>query len=145
MASVKWESSSISTILTSDMNNLADEGNAVSSEIDNTSNLYLFCDVELYTDSMGYAPVAGAVIELYLIEALDGTNYEDGDASIDPPATNLVGVFNMRSSTLAQRHTLRQIPIPPLKHKFVVINKTGQTLASSGNILRVLPYRYQTV
>lgn len=145
MASVKWESSSISTILTTGMDNLVDEGNAISSEIDNTSNLYLFCDVELYTDSMGYAPVAGAVVELYLIEALDGTNYEDGDASIDPPATNLVGVFNMRSSTLAQRHTLRQIPIPPLKHKFVVINKTGQTLASSGNILRVLPYRYQTV
>lgn len=144
MASVKWEVGSITTVITTGLNSLADEGNAISSEVDNTSGLYLFDDVEWLHATLGYTPSAGAVIELYIVEALDGTNYEDGDASIDPPAANLVGVFNIRASTASQRHTLRQIPIPPFKFKYVVINKTGGTLASSGNTLKRLPYRYQT-
>jgi len=144
MASVKWEVGSIATVLSSGLNSLADDGNALSSEIDNTTVLYLFDDVEWLHAALGYTPSAGAVIELYIVEALDGTNYEDGDASIDPPAANLVGVFNIRASTASQRHTLRQIPIPPFKFKYVVINKTGGALASSGNTLRRIPYRYQT-
>lgn len=145
MASVKWEVGTISTVMTTGLDSLADEANAISSEIDNTSNLHLFDDVEWVHAALGYTPAAGSVIELYIVEALDGTNYEDGDASIDPPATNLVGVFNIRSTTSAQRHVIRQIPIPPFKFKYVIINKTGGTLASSGNTLKRLPYRYQTV
>ncbi len=144
MASVKWEVGSISTVMTTGLNSLADEANCISSEVDNTSNLYLFDDVEWTHASLGYTPAAGSVIELYIVLPLDGTNYEDGDASIDPPAANLVGVFNIRSATAAQRHTIRQIPIPPFKYKYVVINKTGGTLASSGNLLKRFPYRYQT-
>jgi hypothetical protein len=146
MASVKWEAGSISTAMSTVLNSIADEANAISSEIDNTASVYLFNDVELYTAALAYAtPASGAVVELYLVEALDGTNYEDGNASIDPPAANLVGVFNIRASNAAQRHVLRQIPIPPTKYKYVVINKTGVTLAASGNTLKVLPFRYQTV
>jgi|688.fasta_scaffold75129_6 hypothetical protein len=144
MAVIKWEASAVNTILTTGMNSLADEGNAISSEINNTANLYLFDDVELYTNTLGYTPAAGSVVELYQVVALDGTNYEDGDATIDPPASNLVGVFNMRATTVAQRHTIRMIPAPPLKYKYVVINKTGGALNASGNTLKNVQYRYQT-
>ena len=145
MASVEWETGSISTVISSGLNTLADDANAISSEIDNTSYVYLFNDVELYTSTLGYTPTAGAAVELYLVEALDGTNYEDGDASIDPPAANLVGVFNIRISTAIQRHVMRQIPIPPAKYKYVVINKIGTSMAASGNTLKVVPFRYKTV
>jgi len=144
MPSVKWESGSVSTVLDSGANSLADDANAISSEINNTADLYLFNDVELYTAALAYTPAAGSVVELYLVESLDGTNYEDGGSSIDPPATNLVGIFNIRAATAAQRHVIRQVPIPPLKYKYVIINKTGGTLAASGNTLKVIPYRYQT-
>lgn len=145
MAVIKWEPSATSTLITTSMNSLADEGNAISSEINNTSNLYLFDDVELYTNSLGYTPPAGSIVELHLVCALDGTSYEDGDASIDPPASNLVGVFNIRSTTAAQRHVIRMIPVPPLKYKYVVINKTGGAFNASGNTLKNIQYRYQTV
>lgn len=146
MASIKWEAGSDSSVITTGLNSLANDANAVSSEIDNTTDLYLFDDVEWNNATLGYTPSAGAVVELYIAQIqLDGTGYEDGDdGTIDPPASNLVGVFNIRESTAAQTHILRQIPIPPDKFKYVVINKTGGTLPSSGNTVRRRPYRYQS-
>ena len=146
MASVKWEVGSDTTVMSTSLNSLADDSNVVSSEIDNTTDLYLFDDVEWHHATLAYAAVADSVIELYCVsQELDGTGYEDGeDGTIDPPQVNLVGVFNIRETTAAQTHILRQIPISPSKYKYVVINKTGQPLASSGNTLRVTPYRYQT-
>lgn len=145
MASVKWEAGTDSTVMTTGLNSLADEANAITSAINNTTDLYLFDDVEWNHAALGYSPAAGSVIELYIVsEKLAGGAYEDGDATIDPPASNLVGVFNIRSATAAQSHILRQIPIPPDNFKYVVINKTGGTLASTGNTLRRRPYRYQT-
>jgi hypothetical protein len=143
MASVTWQPGSSSSIITTGMNSLANEGNAVSSEINNATNSSLFHDAELYLAAPGSAPSAGAVVELYIIQALDGTNYEDGDASTDPPAVNLVGVFQISASATAQRRTIRGITIPPTKFKYVLINKTGVTLAASGNILKIAPYSYQ--
>ena len=146
MTAVKWEPGSSATVMTTELNSLADTGKAISSEIDNSSVLYLFEDVEWYNAALGYTPTAGAVVELYLIRIdLANSVYEDGDASIAPPSTNLVGVFNIRASTSAQKHIIRQIPIPPSKYKYVVINLTGGALPSSGNTLKKQPYRYQTV
>lgn len=147
MPSVKWELGAVSTVLTTELNSLADDANAISAELDNTgaSNGWLFDDVEWHHETLGYTPSTGAVIELYIIQReLDGTGYEDGDASIDPPSSNLVGVFNIRASTSAQTHILRQIPIPPDRFKYLVINKTGGTMPSSNNTLKRTPYRYQT-
>jgi hypothetical protein len=145
MASVQWEVGTDTTVMTTALDSLVDDANAISAEIDNSTDLYLFDDVEWHNAAMGYAPVADGVIELYCVSIeLDGTGYEDGDATIDPPQVNLVGVFNLRAETVAQTHILRQIPISPSKYKYVIINKSGQTLASSGNTLKVKPYRYQT-
>jgi hypothetical protein len=145
MASVKWEAGSYSTIADNELNSLADDANATSDEVDNSTDLYLFDDVEWHNATLGYTPDSGAVIELYVVmEELDGTGYEDGGTSIDPPAANLVGVFNIRAATAAQTHILRQIPIPPQKFRYVMINKTGGALPASGNTLRRRPYRYQT-
>ena len=148
MTSVQWEPGTDVTVMSTSLNSLADDSNAVSSEIDNSgaSDLYLFDEVEWHNAIMTYAPDADSVIELYCVSLeLDGTGYEDGeDGTIDPPQVNLVGVFELRSVTTAQTHILRQIPTSPNKYKYVVINKTGQTLAASGNTLRVKPFRYKT-
>jgi len=146
MASVQWEQGTDVSVMTTELNSLANDGIAVSTEIDNSTDLYLFDDVEWHNQTWGGVPTAGAVIELYtVLEEFDGTGYEDGaDGTTTPPAANLAGVFNIRASTAPQTHILRQIPIPPQKFKYVVINKAGQTTASSGNTLRRVPYRYQT-
>lgn len=147
MTSVKWESGSDTTVMSTELNGLSDNAQAIaSSAFDNSTGLYLFADVEWNHSALGYTPVAGAVIELYLIrQKLSGSGFEDGDNSIPPPAINLVGVFNIRSSTAAQCHILRQIPIPPDQYKWLVINKTGGDMPVSGNTLRQKVLRYQTV
>ena len=146
MASVKWEAGSDSTVASTSLNSLANDAKDESAEIDNSTDLYLFDDVEWHNGTFGGAPSAGAVIELYCVSIeLDGTGYEDGeDGTVDPPSANLVGVFNIRASTAAQTHMLRQVPIPNNKYKYVVWNKTGQALNASGNTLRRRPFRYQT-
>lgn len=148
MASVKWESGSDSTVISGDLDSLANDAKAVSTEIDNSgaSDLYLFDDVEWHNGTFGGTPSAGAVIELYCVSIeLDGTGYEDGeDGTVDPPSANLVGVFNIRAATAAQTHMLRHVPIPNNKYKYVVWNKTGQSLNIIGNTLRRRPFRYQT-
>jgi hypothetical protein len=144
MTSVKWDAGDYSSVATTTLNSLANNGQAISDEIDNSWDLYLFDDVELHTETFGSAPSSGAVVELYAILAdLDGTGYEDGE-SVVPPASNLVGVFNIRAVTNAQTHVLRHVPIPPSKFKYAVINKTGQAFAASGNTLRRRPYSYQS-
>ena len=121
MASVKWEVGVDTTVMSTELNSLADNAQAIaSSAYDNSSGLYLFA------------------------QKLSGSGFEDGDNSIAPPAANLVGVFNIRSSTAAQCHILRQIPICPDQYKWLVINKTGGAMPSSGNTLRQKPLRYQT-
>lgn len=148
MATIKWEAGSDSTVTSTALNSLLNDKKAVSSEIDNggAADLYLFDDVEWHNETFGGVPSAGAVIELYCISIeLDGVGYEDGeDGTVDPPSANLVGVFNIRAANVVQTHMLKQIPIPNNKYKYVVWNKTGQTLNASGNTLRRRPFRYQT-
>ena len=147
MASVKYEVGSTTTVMSdTELGSLAADANAISSEINNSVNLYLFDDVELHIDE-GYGGnfADGSGVDLYLVrEELDSTGYEDGDDTIDPPAANLVGVFG-NNSDATQVHILRQIPIPACKYKYVVINRTGAYSSSIGaNELKIRPYRYQT-
>jgi hypothetical protein len=143
MTSIVQHRGSVSTVLSSELDSLADETNATSSEIDNGTDLYFRDDVELLTAMNGYALDAGATVELFLIEALDDTAFSDGDSTIDPPAMNIVGAFDLRAVTTAQRHIIRGIVIPPTKFKYVVINKTSQTWASSGNVIRRRSYKHK--
>lgn len=77
MTSVKWEAGNYSIVATTALNALVNDGQAASDEIDNSSDLYLFDDVELYTGIFGVAPSAGAVVELYSILCdLDGTGFQ---------------------------------------------------------------------
>lgn len=146
MANIEWSPSSWATAITVPTG-LVDSGNALGVVNDNTgsSNLYLFDDVQWSNPSFGYVPGAGSYVELYLIcRTQDGTNYEDGTSAINPPAANLVGVFNIRSANVAQNHILRQVPIPPDKFKYLIIQHTGAALPSGCLVYR-RPYRYQTV
>jgi len=145
MASVKWEAGSLTTAMSTDLNSLSDDANNIGSSIDNSTDLFVFDDYEWHQAALGYTPSTGAVIELYLLSSIDGgTTYGEGSDTIDPPASSLIGVFNIRATTAAQTHILRQVYIPAGQFKLLVINKTGGSLASSGNTLKRRPYRFQT-
>lgn len=144
MATTKHKAyrATVANALTTEMNSLANNGNtAASATIDNTTNLDLYHDLTLNVAAQGVARSAGASIVVYLIMALDGTNF---DAVLESTA-EVVAVFPLDGSTTARQLTRRDIPIPPGLFKYFVRNITGQTLAASGNILEYRAHSVETV
>lgn len=151
MASIKWDPAAIVTAAGAALNSLANNAVALSDEIDNTSGLYMFAMCELNV-TFGSAPTAGSTWDLYLIPAMDGTNYSDvtTGASGSAPASCYAGGFPLRAVTTAQRIPLGvglsgPIPVPPGKFKFALRNGGGQAAAAANNTLKVVLYRSQSV
>lgn len=152
MATGKYETTTIASLMTTELNSLANNAGALGVEYDNATNLYLWGYFELVV-TYGTNPTAGNLVELYLVPAPDGTNYADNTtgASGTTSANYYVGGFPLRAVTTAQRIGLTgasgsgPIWLPPCKFKAFVINKAGQAMAASGNTLKMIPYRYQIV
>lgn len=136
----------VSTVMSTELNALAAAtGKAISSAIDNSTNLDLFDDLELAVDFVS-APTAGTVIEVYLLPSLDGgTTYPDGDASILPQSSLFVGGFAVRAATAAQVMVLRGIALPPGWFKYLVQNTTNQAFPATGSVLQRNSYQLQSV
>jgi hypothetical protein len=136
---VKWEAiwTSRSTVLTTELNSLANGAySAAGTEIDNSSNLDQYGKVEINLASL--SPTAGACLELYMITAPDGTNYEDAPGTNNPATHILVACIPV--DTTATDAKLCMSPVfflQPAKTKFVLKNATGVALASSGNTVEL--------
>ena len=100
----------IATVLSTDLNSLA-SGNtsAASAALDNTTNLDLLADLTLTVATQGSARSAGAVVSVYMVQALDGTNYDDVQAS----CSELVAVFSLDAATTAGRSAAVTFPSRP--------------------------------
>jgi len=153
MASIKYEAAAITSLMTTELNSLANgSGIDASAGYDNGSNLYLFGYFELNV-TFGSAPTAGQLIDLYLMAAPDGTNYDTyvTGASEYAPIAAYVGSFQLQAITSAQKCPLggpaepRLVPLPPVPFKAFVINNSGQAFPASGSTLKMVPYRYQSV
>jgi len=146
MAVYQWNTpDATETIMTTELDGLADEGNAISSAISNdaATELDLFADFELYVATQAAARSAGAHVAMYILIELDGTNYTYGDATTDPPASAFVGSFPLDASANPRYVHLRGVRLPPTDFKVLLINKTGQALAASGNTLKMARYNIQ--
>ena len=150
MASIKLEAAAISSIATTELNALANNAGALGAEYDNSSGLYLYGLFELNV-TFGTNPTAGNAVDLYIIPAPDGTNYDDAvtGASGAAPITTYVGGFPLRAVTTAQKVPLglglTLVNLPPTKFKAFLLNKSGQAFPASGSTLKMIPYRYQSV
>lgn len=133
---------SATSILTTELNTLANSTNsAASAAIDNTTNLDLFIDLELYVNTATAARSTGANIQVYMVHAIDGTNYGD----VNETTAEFVASFPLDAATTARRAAARDIPISPGLFKFFIRNATGQPLNATGNTLKYRTHSVSTV
>lgn len=148
MASIKWEDGTESDILTTDLNSLGNNARAISGVIDNDANLNLYADFQLEVQYDTAAPSAGTrIADLYLLPTVDGTNYPEGSASLTPQQSLHVGSFESRNPSISaiERLVLAGVALPPRDFKVLIVNVSGVTWETTGNVLSIRPYRLQVV
>lgn len=106
---------------------IAAGANYLGSEIDRTSDTPIpdMAEVEL-TFASAVSPAAGSYVEIYMLIAADGTNYEDGGVGTDPIKTRLKPV-NLPADTSTHRITF-QCSIPPSKFKLLIKSESNQSV-----------------
>lgn len=141
MASIgKWNAPSAAvSVLTTELNSLGNNTlSAASSAVDNRANLDVYADVELVLGSL--SPTAGAYVALYILEALDDTNYAEA-TNLRLKTSQLLCVIGLdTTAATAQRIAVRNLILPPSKFKIVLDNQSGVSLAASGNTVKMIPY-----
>lgn len=108
----------------------------LSDEVDNSTNKYMFADLEIVLGSAAFTGTDSG-IEAYLIPSVDGTNYPTwtGNGTADEQENNgfFIGFLSTTGTTAAQRMVLRDVELPNGKYKWAFRNRGGVTLAASGN------------
>ena len=102
---------------------------ALGSEYDNETNKKRFASFEATLDHTS-SPTANTIWKLYILYALDGTNYEDGSTSVEPNKLP-VSTFPVRANTDVQIIATEAIPLLPFKFKPLLWNGTNQNSATS--------------
>ena len=150
MADYKAKANTIQTLLSTELNSLANNYAALGVEFDNATGLWLKASFIL-TVTFGSNPTAGNTCDLYLIPALDGTNYGDytSGASGYAPGNCYIGSFPLQAKTTIHRLPLGvgqqgAIELPPSKFKVLLINKSGVAFPSSGSTVQMLASMYQS-
>lgn len=136
----QYYSGTNTSILTTELNSLANNTGAISSAITFSETDYLMGLWELVV-TFGVAPSANTGVSVWILAAPDGTNYEDGSSSVFPQRSPDI-VLPCRAITTAQR-IIKMGPLLPGTTKFLLKNDgTGQTMAASGNTLKIQPITF---
>lgn len=131
---ILWETTpnSRSTVLTTELNSLGNGSySAAGTAIDNSANLDQWGCLEVNLASLN--PTSGAYLQLFLIQAPDGTNYEDAPSSTNPGYHASVCVLSIPTGAATKRAISPWFRLPPCKVKFVLLNGSGVSLGASGN------------
>lgn len=141
MADIKLKRGGVAgtTVLTTELNSLgAAAACALSSAVANGTNLDLIGRCELNV-TFGSSPTANSMVDIYLVPAIDGTNYADYSTTgpvVDP--NTYVGSFVVRATTSAQRRMSPWFPLPACDFKIGVVNSTNQSFPASGSSVKLL-------
>lgn len=107
---------------------IAAASNEIGSEIDNETNKDRYLALEL-TWTCSTASTENEVMEVRILYAIDGTNYEDGSDSVDSKKSP-IGFFVDDGGTAAQKQTITGIPIKPFKFKLLLTSALTNSASS---------------
>lgn len=104
-------------------------------ELDNATNLDTHAIIEINLGSLN--PTGVPYIELYMVKAPDGTNYEETPVIGGTDVNTLVAHIPVPTGSATKRVMTGLIALPPTKVKFALGNQLNVTTAASGNTLDV--------
>lgn len=143
MSTLKWgtpEAPHIALQVTSDLaNNARKLGGAI------TPSGYRYASWEFNTQ-LHTAPTNVGSVELYLIPAIDGTNYAEGSEGVDGSMNAFVGIFPLYpNANSGMRVPLTNLTTVPMNFKPLIKNISGQTIPANSGVLTVRFYNEDIV
>jgi hypothetical protein len=114
---------------------------AASATYANQTNLDLYCDLEVFLAAL--SPAAGAYVDIYILTAVDGTNFPAQSAadlrltSTQKFCTVPVGT----TASTAQRVAVRNLLLPPQPVQFILDNQTGTNIVATSTV-KIDAYSY---
>jgi hypothetical protein len=143
MSELRWGAyDSLQSYLTTELNSLANGSNVLGAAIDFTAagvDRKAYMDVEIYLASVNLSAQTNPSIYLWLLPRTDGTNFEDGGASVNP-ARSPDKIIPLRAFNGVQRVFARFLLTTPDQGKVLVGNRAGAALASTGNTVKYYIY-----
>ncbi len=136
------------TALSTELNALANlTWSSLSSEIDNSTNGYMFMDIE--ADLASITPTgADATIEVYVVPSVDDTQFptytETGTSDEQENNQYFVGAITLSLDAEVQIHMLRGVEVPPGKWKLGIRNQSNVQLGASGSTIKWRPWGYKS-
>lgn len=138
----KWNTpSAVVTVLSTELNALGIGAmSAASTAIANQTNLDMFCDLEVNLAAL--SPTAGARIDIYILESVDGTNYPaQSAADLRLTVSQLLASIPIGTTAATAQRVVARIPsLPPASFKLVADNQAGVALGATGNTIKILTY-----
>lgn len=131
---INWQASPTnrSNVLTTELNSLGNGSySGVGTEIDNSTNLDQWGALLVNLASLN--PTSGAYLQIYLVPATDGTNYDDAPSSTNPGFDKIIAQVSLTTGSATKRVSTPWFRLPPTKFKFVLLNGSGVALGASGN------------
>lgn len=150
----KYVLGSVATLMSTELNSLATSSGLTAGAISGSAynnvqgggagDGYVLGDLELVLAAPAGALTAGTAAYIWFLRDPDGTNYEDGGASIIPARQADVNV-PVRPVSTAQRITIKGVVAPAGTFFTLLSQNTGQAWGASGNTVKWLPYTRQGV
>jgi hypothetical protein len=127
------------TLLSTELNSLANNSNVVSTNVVTLANAGFFDGEAEIVFQFSVAPTVNTALLIWFLREIDGTNYEDGSSTVTPTRNPDI-FFTVRAVTSVQRiiKPVYNIPTGPIR-TLLRNSGTGQALVSSANTLKIRP------
>ncbi|MGQ4834708.1 MAG: hypothetical protein ACP6IS_12555 [Candidatus Asgardarchaeia archaeon] len=138
---------SIQTYFSTDLDSLADDARALGALIDFTTagtDRKIYMDIELYLAQIDLTSQHNPAVYIWVLRKFPESSTEDGWISASPAKSPDV-IIHLRTANYSNRVISRMVLTTPYQGKILLQNKSGVTLASSGNTLKYCIYSLRDV
>ena len=149
MGAISWNAPTVTlaTLLSTELNSLANGSTVISAAINNESNLTMYMDLQLHLGSLDISAQASPSVAIRLLESCDGgTTYDDGTAGAtttahSPKAPACIFPLRVGAGAEVKEAVVSMVPVPPGYFQIEIKNRTGVAFAATLNTLKYRTYK----